>query len=243
MSSLDLRDAEAVYSAIDSARPDLVFHLAAQSSVGHSADAAAETWAVNVGGTLNMARAIAVTAPGAVVAFSSSSEVYGSAFNDGTVDEDTVPQPRSVYGRTKRAAEELLSDTLALSNRLRVFRPTNHSGPGQDTRFALPAFADQIAEIESGARPPIIKVGSLTAERDFLDVRDVVAAYCDVLAAVGNERVVTMNVASSRIVPIGLLLDRLLALTNVAVAIMPRMAPRASEIWSTASNNGSLSSW
>ena len=35
----------------------------------------------------------------------------------GKVDEDTAPQPRSVYGRTKRAAEELLSDTLALSNR------------------------------------------------------------------------------------------------------------------------------
>lgn len=240
-SSIDLRDPEAVHGAIDDARPDLVFHLAAQSSVGQSADAAAETWAVNVGGTLNLARAIAVSAPNAVVAFASSSEVYGSAFNDGPVDENTTLQPLSVYARTKRAGEDLLSDTLAPSNRLRVFRPTNHSGPGQDTRFALPAFADQIAAIESGERPPVIKVGSLTAERDFLDVRDVVAAYCDVLTVLGDERVLTFNVASSRIVPVGLLLDQLLALTNVTVSVEQdpgRMRP--SDVPRTAVDSGRL---
>ena len=239
--SLDLRDAGAVHSAIASARPDLVFHLAGQSSVGQSADAAAETWAVNVGGTLNVARAIAAVAPAAVVAFASSSEVYGAAFNDGPVDEDSALQPRSVYARTKRSAEELLADTLALSNRLRIFRPTNHSGPGQDTRFALPAFANQIAAIEVGSQPPVIRVGSLTAERNFLDVRDVVVAYCDVLAARIDERAVTLNVASSRIVPVGLLLDRLLALTDVAVAVEQDPAQmRPSDMPRTAINAGRL---
>jgi GDP-4-dehydro-6-deoxy-D-mannose reductase len=241
LAPLDLRDADAVHGAIAAARPELVFHLAAQSSVGQSADTAAETWSVNVGGTLNLARAIAASAPDTVVAFASSSEVYGSAFNNGPVDEDTALQPRSVYARTKRAAEELLSDTLAPSNRLRIFRPTNHSGPGQDTRFALPAFANQIAAIEGGERPPVIKVGSLTAERDFVDVRDVVMAYCDVLAELSNERVVTLNVASSRIVPVGLLLDRLLELTNVTVAVEQDPAlMRPSDVPRTAIDAGRL---
>lgn len=217
--SVDLRDAVAVRAAIAEVQPDLIFHLAAQSSVGQSAGAAAETWATNVVGTLNVAQAIASEAPEAMVAFASSSEVYGDAFNRGPADEGTVPLPKSVYARTKRAAEEVLVDTLALSNRLRIFRPTNHSGPGQNTRFALPAFAEQIAAIESGRLPPVIKVGSLTAERDFLDVRDVVDAYCDTLAQPGDERVVTLNIASGQVVPISRLLEGLMALTEIQVVV------------------------
>lgn len=216
---VDLRDAEAVRAAIAAARPDLVFHLAAQSSVGESAGVAAETWATNVGGTLNVAQAIIAEVPEALVAFASSSEIYGDAFNCGPADEETVPLPKSVYARTKRAAEELLADMLTPSNRLRIFRPTNHSGPGQNTRFVLPAFAAQIAAIEAGRQAPVIKVGALTAERDFLDVRDVVDAYCDTLADPGDERVVTLNIASGRVVPVGRLLDGLLALTEAPVVV------------------------
>lgn len=229
--AVDILDADALRAFVAEARPDLVFHLAAQASVGQSASAGADTWRVNVSGTVNLAEAVAAEAPGATVAFVSSSEVYGAAFNAGTVDEDATPIPQSPYARSKLAAEWAIRDTLSPHNRLLVFRPTNHSGPGQDTRFVLPAFADQIAAIEAGRQPPVIKVGSLTAERDFLDVRDVVEAYLEVVAtppATGPE---TLNIASGRPVPVRRLLDELLAMTAADVTVEQDPARmRASDI-------------
>jgi len=58
-----------------------------------------------------------------------------------------------------------------------VARPFNHTGPGQVTDFVLPSFAAQIARIELGLQTPVLKVGDLSSERDFLDVRDVIDAY------------------------------------------------------------------
>ena len=224
----DLRDADAVRAAITQCRPDLVVHLAAQASVGQSLAAAAQTWAVNVAGTLNLAQAVAEFAPGATLLFASSVDVYGSAFNQGVVVEDTPPAPLSAYGRTKRAAEDLLADVLGPDNRLIVARPTNHSGPGQDARFVLPSFADQIAAIEAGRTPPVIHVGALEAKRDFLDVRDVVDAYLHLLRAESPSLREVYNIASGRSVAIGHLLDLLLANARVDVTVTPdpaRMRP------------------
>jgi GDP-4-dehydro-6-deoxy-D-mannose reductase len=225
---VDLLDATAVRALVARSRPDLIVHLAAQSSVGQSAGKAAHTWRVNVGGTVNLAEAVAIECPDATFAFSSSAEIYGSAFNDGRVDETTTPLPQSVYARTKRAAEEALADTLCSENRLIVFRPTNHSGAGQDGRFVLPAFAEQVATIETGGVPGVMRVGSLTAERDFLDVRDVVDAYVGVLALPGDDRRQTYNIASGHPVPVARLLDHVLALASVPITVEPdpaRMRP------------------
>lgn len=218
-SRLDLNDAVAVEALVADLRPDLVVHLAAQSSVGASMGGAAETWQTNVSGTLNLARAVATSVPTATFAFASSSEVYGAAFNTGPVTEATVPLPMSPYARTKRAGEELLADVLAPTNRLFVFRPGNHSGAGQDTRFVLPAFADQIARIEAGLIPPVVKVGSLTAMRDFLDVRDVVDAYCALLGLVDPAMRETVNIAYGEVRPISDILDELMATARGAVCV------------------------
>ncbi|MGW8192445.1 NAD-dependent epimerase/dehydratase family protein [Sphingomonas hankookensis] len=226
--AVDLLDPVAVRALVARTRPELIVHLAAQSSVGQSAGQAADTWRVNVGGTVNLAEAVAAECPDATFAFSSSAEIYGSAFNGGRVDETTPPLPQSVYARTKRAAEEVLADTLRPENRLIIFRPTNHSGAGQDGRFVLPAFAEQIAAIEAGGRPGVIRVGSLTAERDFLDVRDVVNAYVGVLAQPGGDQRQTYNIASGHPVPIAHLLDHLLQLASVPITVEPdpaRMRP------------------
>lgn len=224
----DLRDADAVRAAITRCRPDLVVHLAAQASVGQSLASAAQTWAVNVAGTLNLAQAVAEFAPGATLLFASSVDVYGAAFNRGVVVEDSLLAPLSAYGRTKRAAEDLLADVLSPDNRLIVARPTNHSGPGQDDRFVLPSFADQIATIEAGRTPPVIHVGALEAKRDFLDVRDVVDAYLHLLQAEPSSLREVYNIASGRSVAIRHLLDLLLANARVDVTVTPdpaRMRP------------------
>lgn len=217
--AVDLLNTGMVRALVARARPDLIVHLAAQSSVGQSAGKAADTWRVNVGGTVNLAEAVAAECPDATFVFSSSAEVYGSSFNAGRVDEATPPRPQSVYARTKLAAEGALADTLRPENQLIVFRPTNHSGAGQDRRFVLPAFAEQVAAIEAGLMPGVLRVGSLTAERDFLDVRDVVDAYVGVLAQPGSGRRQTYNIASGHPVPIARLLDHVLKLATVPITV------------------------
>ncbi len=178
---VDMLDSAAVDVAIADFRPDLVLHFAAQASVGSSAGEAEFTWKVNFDGSLTLGAACARHVPDATLLFASSAEVYGWSFLDGPAREDTALKPASVYGRSKAAAEAMLADVLAPQARLIVTRAFNHTGPFQDERFVLPAFAAQIAAIEAGRKDPRLQVGNLEAARDFLDVRDVCAAYLSLL--------------------------------------------------------------
>lgn len=216
---VDLLDPVGVHALVEQVKPDLVLHLAAQSSVGHSTSKAADTWRINVGGTINLAQAVAAVSPACVFAFASSSEVYGEAFNAGAVTEDTIPLPLSAYAKSKWAAEQALADILGDDNRLILFRPANHSGAGQDARFVLPAFAEQVARIEQGNVPTAMRVGSLTAERDFLDVRDVIKAYLQVLAIPTVKKHQVFNISSGNPVPIQHLLDLLLTMTKAPISV------------------------
>jgi GDP-4-dehydro-6-deoxy-D-mannose reductase len=177
----DLLDGRAIDAAIAAFQPDLVLHLAAQSSVGASVGAAEATWRINFCGALNLASACSRHAPSATFFFVSSSEVYGRSFRDGPSREDTPLRPVSAYAKSKAAAESMLPDVLTPQGRLIVVRPFNHTGPLQDERFVLPSFAAQIAAIEADHKSPILEVGNLEAARDFLDVRDVCAAYIALL--------------------------------------------------------------
>ena len=77
----------------------------------------------------------------------------------------------------------------------------------------VPSFALQIARIEAGQQPPIIRVGNLDVERDFLDVRDVTEAYALTLAKSADLPSGTiLNIASGVPRVIRDLLDRLLGL-------------------------------
>ncbi|MDH7794329.1 MULTISPECIES: GDP-mannose 4,6-dehydratase [unclassified Beijerinckia] len=178
----DLGDRDSLDEAVAQTRPDLIIHLAAQASVGSSFEQSALTWDANLGGSINLAMASARHVPNAVFLNVSTSEVYGASFRDGPASEDTPPRPMSAYSRSKFAAEMALADILPPATKLITVRPFNHTGPGQDQRFVLPAFAAQIAAIEQGRQPPILKVGNLSAVREFLDVRDVVEAYIAILA-------------------------------------------------------------
>lgn len=225
---LDLTERASVRSAIQSVRPDLIIHLAAHSSVGQAAGAAGEAWAANLCGSLYMAEAVAELAPSATVLFASSAEVYGAAYNDGTADEDVPPRPLSVYARSKLAAEAMFGDVLTATNRLIVVRPSNHSGLGQDTRFVLPSFAQQIV---SGAEE--IRVGNLDVERDFLHVEDVIGAYLALVSQAPDLplRGQVFNIASGEARLIGDLLARMIALagSDAQVVVDPERV-RAAEV-------------
>jgi GDP-4-dehydro-6-deoxy-D-mannose reductase len=205
---VDLADADGLNEAVGSWRPNLVVHLAAQSSVGQQAALAEATWRINSVGALNLARAIARTAPESMVFNVSTGEVYGSSFLNGPASETTPLSPHGAYARSKAAAEAIFEDLLPIESRLVTVRPLNHTGAGQHERFVLPSFAAQIARIEAGLVPPKLQVGNLGVERDFLDVRDVIDAYLLILAgAEALPRRAVFNVASGQPRRIGDLLD------------------------------------
>lgn len=144
--------------------------------------------------------------------------------------------PRNTYAATKAAADLMIGQmSMDELNAIR-FRPFNHSGPGQTPDYVLPAFAQQVARIEKGQQPPVLNVGNLDAERDFLDVRDVVRAYFQ--AALPETRIATgaaFNVATGHPVRIGKMLRLLLDQAKVPIEVnrdatkfRPNDVPRAS---------------
>lgn len=214
---LDVTDAAAVDELFERVKPKQVVHLAALSSVQQAHQAAAATYDVNVGGTLAIASAMRRHAPGAALIFASTGEIYGRAFLSGQpLKEDAPVLPSNPYARSKLAAEILLQDKLADVCQVIALRLLNHTGPGQDERFVAPSFAAQIARIEAGLAEPLVKVGDLTAERDFLDIADVVAAYLSALPlAVGGAGFRVFNVASGQARSIASILEALRAFSRV----------------------------
>lgn len=236
----DLRDEAAVERVVAEAKPDLVVHLAGQSSIGEAVKDAELTWRVNFHGSFALAAATARHAPKAVMLFASTAAVYGQSFRDGVLTEAAPLRPLEVYGRSKAAAEGALADVLGPRSRLVIARPVNHSGPGQRSdNFVLSSFAAQIAAIESGRNSGPVKVGDLQKARDFLDVRDVVDAYMRLILKAHElpDRVSIFNIGSGEARSIGSLLNEMLALTSARVDIEvepQRIRPAAIDIPSIA---------
>ena len=237
----ELTDEASVDAVLEQVRPDAVIHLAAQSSVGEAIGGAEQTWRVNFCGTMWLASAVARHCPRATFLFVSSGEVYGANFRAGPAAEETPLMPLNPYARSKAAAEAMLPDVLRQSARLIVTRSFNHTGAGQDERFALPAFAAQIARIERGEQQPRLSVGNLTAERDFLDVDDVVDAYFRLIEAPGLPQHATFNVASGEARAISDMLEclRALARSRFEITVDPDRV-RSSEIASAVGNASKL---
>jgi GDP-4-dehydro-6-deoxy-D-mannose reductase len=211
---LDVSDAKQVRSAVASAQPDALVHLAAISFVPDAEADGGRTFRVNYLGTRHVLAAVAAEAPRARVLLVSSAAVYGSAASGAPPFVETSPlRPGNAYARTK-AASDLLGAVYAARG-LSVWRarPWNHTGRGRPERFVEASFARQIAEIEAGLRPARIEVGALDSLRDFLHVDDVVDAYLALLE--GNAPPGAYNVATGRGLTIQALLELLLARTHV----------------------------
>ncbi len=218
---LDVTDAAAVRRAFFAARPDAVVHLAGQAFVPPSIAEPLATLAVNAGGTAHVLEGLRALRDAGVAVRAlvvSSSEVYGKQRPERMpLDEQTPLRPENPYAASK-AATEIYAQTWARCYGLDVIvaRPFNHIGPGQDARFVVASFARQIAEIAAGGSN-VLMVGNLEAQRDFLDVRDVVAAY---LALLANGRAGEVyNVCSGRAVAIREVLRQVIMLARVAVEI------------------------
>ncbi len=207
----DLLDTPALERAIREADPQAIVNLAGLSHVGESWKRMAEYFRVNVLGTENLLRAAA----GRRVVIASSAEVYGKVPAERQpIGEDERVDPHTPYALTKAAAER-----FAFAHGAVVARSFNLVGPGQAPTFALPAFAAQLAAIARGEQEPVLRVGNLSARRDFIHVDDGAAAY-RVLAEHGRPSEV-YNIASGSAPSIGEALERLMAISGVEARVEP----------------------
>jgi GDP-4-dehydro-6-deoxy-D-mannose reductase len=216
--AIDVTQAASVRAAVERSRPERVFHLAAQSSVGRSHTDPAGTWEVNAVGTVRLLDEVARGTPQARVLLVGSAEAYGVvAEAEQPIPESRPLAPTSPYGASKAAAEMAALAAVASGLHVVTARSFNHTGPGQDGRFALPSFAAQLARIARGEAEPVLRVGNLEARRDFLDVRDVVRAYRLLLerGAVGA----AYNVCSGEAHSLRELVESLIALSGLDVRI------------------------
>lgn len=221
--ALDLRDRAELDALLAQARPDRIVHLAAQS---HIPTAYADPWGTlenNIRGQLNLFESCLSLDLKPRILVIGSGEEYGRAPADELPLTESHPlRPENPYSVSK-VAQDVMGYQYFISYGLPIMRarPFNHIGPGQSQRFVLPAFASQVAEIETGQREPVLYVGNLTPARDFTDVRDVVRAYHLILdhGRPGD----VYNIASGQAHTIQTIVDQLLHMstTHIEVRIDP----------------------
>jgi len=216
--NFDIADLAAVRAAVDRARPDGIIHLAGFSSVARSHGNPARVFAVNALGTVNVLTAMRELVPEARVVLISSGEVYGPLAEGARATEEQPLVPLSPFATSKVAAE-LAGQQFHRSYGLKVVvaRPFNHLGEGQDPIFVVPSFATQLRAIQQGKADPVLRTGNLETVRDFLHVKDVVAAYRLLLTAGVPGQ--TYNIGSGVGRTIGSVLEEMLALSGVSARI------------------------
>lgn len=211
----DLADPAALRLAVAAARPDALVHLAGQAIPALAQRDASATVAVNVGGTANVLAALAPLR-GARFVFASSADVYGVP-DHAPITEDAPLRPTNVYAESKVAAEVLVREFGDRGDHPTVIlRPANTNGPRQHPHLAASTFAKQIAEAEAARTPAVIRHGRLDARRDFIDVRDVAAAYAAVID-LAPQRTEIYNLGTGDAVSIERVLEILVGLARVPV--------------------------
>jgi GDP-mannose 4,6-dehydratase len=212
----DLRDSLSIDKAIADSRPDVVFHLAAQSFPKTSFDSPLDTLDTNVQGTTRLLEALKKYRPDAVIHVCASSEVFGRVPRERLpIDEDCTFHPASPYAISK-VGTDLVGRFYAEAYDMAVMttRMFTHTGPRRGDVFAESSFAKQIALAEAGVIPPVIKVGNLKSLRTIADVRDAVRAYF-LLVTVNPVKGEYYNIGGTYTAEIGSILDFLVTRSSL----------------------------
>ncbi|QAY65552.1 GDP-mannose 4,6-dehydratase [Paenibacillus protaetiae] len=215
----DLLDRETVFNTIRDAKPDYIYHLAADSNVTASWDHSLDTLYNNIACQAHLLDAIRICHPGCRILIAGSSEQYGYVKPEELPIKETNPfRPLNPYAVSKISQEHLAYQNYKTYGLHTVIvRTFHHTGPGRSDNVVTSSFAKQIAEIEKGLKPPILHVGNLSAVRDFLDVRDVVRAYK--LALDCCEPGEAYNIASGHALSVNEMLTMLLSFSQASIEI------------------------
>ncbi len=216
---LDIMDKEAIVTLLFEVRPDYIFHLAAQSSVGLAWKNPGLTIDVNIKGSINVMDAIRELFYKPRVLLIGSGEEYGHIRPGETpIKEENLLRPGNIYAATK-ACQNMIGNiySKAYDLELMMVRAFNHIGPGQAPLFVVSDFCKQVVEIEKGLREPVMMVGNLAAKRDFTDVRDVVKAYVKLIQT--GEAGETYNVGSGNAREIREILDMIISMSDKEIKV------------------------
>ena len=221
----DLTDSISIHRAVADADADYIFHLAAQSYPQASFTAPVQTLDVNGTGTIRLLDAVLnhkrTLKPWVHVC--SSSEVYGRT-KIVPITEDAPFHPASPYAVSKVTADLMARHYAeAYGMNVAVSRMFTHTGPKRGDVFAESTFAKQIAMIEAGLIPPVVKVGNLDSTRTIADVRDAVRAY-HMLVTVNPVPGEVYNIGGTHTCTIGDILEHLRGLSSVPCEIQTDQA-------------------
>lgn len=216
---VQIDDLPALTKLIGEFDPTVVFHLAAIVDTVQT-PSVMELHRVNTLGTVAVTEAIAQAGSNARLVFSSSAFAYGHVETGAKRIVETTPlRPVTPYGASKAAAEAIVRQFARLhGNDVVVTRAFQHTGPGHTGAYALADWAQQLARLERAGEPGKIAVGELSVARDYLDVRDVAAAY--IAAAKSGHPDAIYNVCSGQPVTMRELLEGLIAQFDIAVEIV-----------------------
>jgi len=197
----DMRDISSLAFALDKAKPNIIFHLAAQSFIPRSFVNPLETMQVNLLGTVNLLEAVRVKDLAPTITFAGSSEEYGLAIISqpqyqeaiskyGVVfpEPERIPElpitesnplrPMSPYGVSKVSADYIMRDYhCCYGMNTIVSRAFNHEGAGRGGMFVTSVLTSQVTKLKRGEIAKIT-IGNVNAFRDWSHVDDIVRGYC-----------------------------------------------------------------
>jgi len=175
----NLTNKQKVFRVVKETKPDFIFHLASplirsDQLIDKSLEKNLE---VDLFGSVNLLLAAAELNKKPRILISGTAAVYQEAGKKALIETSPL-QPITSYGLSK-LTQELVCRKLADSYGLPLIltRTFLLVGPGQKPGFVITDFAKQVAEIEIGKRPAVLKTGNLNVRRDFTDVRDTALAY------------------------------------------------------------------
>ena len=211
----DLNDSGSLDRIVRRERPDYIFHLAAQSYPQTSFTAPIETLETNILGTCRLLEAVRLADIDPVIHVCASSEVFGRVPREKLpINEECSFHPASPYAISK-VGTDLVGRYYGEAYGMKTLttRMFTHTGPRRGDVFAESSFAKQIALIEAGRVPPVLKTGNLQSLRTFADVRDAVKAY-HMLVTVNPQAGAYFNIGGTHTCTIGEMLQTLLSFST-----------------------------
>jgi len=219
--ALDIQDTEAVRVVVQQENPTHIINLVGIAAPAEARRNPALAWELHALAPDRLGRMVLQEAPECWLFHVSSGLIYGRTALDGLpVDESARLDPMDTYAMTKAAGDLAMGVLAGEGLKCLRLRPFNHTGPGQTEDFVVPAFSAQIARINAGLQEPVLKVGNLSAVRDFLDGRDVAEAYALLVAC--SDKLASgaiYNVASGAGLSMRSVLDMLIEKSGLSVEI------------------------